>query len=897
MNPLKRWGTGLPGSAVAIALGMSPALAQTSARESAAAKTVTVRASTEYDRSGFWRTLFGDLWRDTWSAEITVPVLDLDHYAGGLTPLKEGGNQSKTLRFRGGDGRTYVFRSTTKRIKVAKGVPGGSIAQDQTASIHPTGTLAVAVLQDAVGLLQAEPAMVYMPDDSRLGEFQKDFANTLGSIEVRPDEYENGTVFADAKKIVGNESLLENLEESTEDRLDSRDYLKARLIDFLIGDTDRGSDQWSFAKFELGKHDVYRPIPKDHDYAFLKVQGPIPAIARAVHPRLVCFNEHYPTLGSLCYMTRDFDRSHLVDIEWDEWDAIAAQMQQQLGDDVIERAVNALPAGHRKTSGDEIAAALKARRDSLRAIAREFYLMVNREADIFASDENEQVDIERHPDGSVVVRLWHNSPRKEPDGVAASTRGGDADALAAGFERRFVPEETREIRVYLERGDDRAIVRGESERSIVVRVAGGEGDDVLADSSRVGRKTVTHFYDASGQNTFVRGDHTRIVTTPFVTAPPEHFDEEAKTKEESRVISEERRGRQRDLMQGNVTTLTAKAPDRYWGEAGRWTPTTGYRESGGVLLGFGPVYTRYGFRRQPYAWRAGLHGLVGTRTGELGVRLTADRYYDSSRWSLALLTHATNLESNRFYGYGNDTPLLDEDLTLVERFELLVKPSLRYRLGEKSSLEFGPVVKYVDPQLASGSPAAIESPPGTEPFGQVGGRADLVLDRTVVDEKKQSGFGFDLGASAYPSAWDADDAFGEAHALARAFVPLGWPTLALRAGGQRSWGTFPLHESAFIGGRWTVRGFRWNRFAGDTSAFGSVELRVPLASLKLFTRGQLGLLGFADTGRVWLDGESDGDWHTGGGGGLWFGNSERQASVAYAYGDEHRIYFYMGLPF
>jgi len=72
---------------------------------------------------------------------------------------------------------------------------------------------------------------------------------------------------------------------------------------------------------------------------------------------------------------------------------------------------------------------------------------------------------------------------------------------------------------------------------------------------------------------------------------------------------------------------------------------------------------------------------------------------------------------------------------------------------------------------------------------------------------------------------------------------------------------------------------------------------VPLARLKLFTRGQLGMIGFGDAGRVWLDEESNGDWHTGLGGGLWFGNSERQVSVTYAHGDEHRIYFYTGLPF
>ena len=196
-----------------------------------------------------------------------------------------------------------------------------------------------------------------------------------------------------------------------------------------------------------------------------------------------------------------------------------------------------------------------------------------------------------------------------------------------------------------------------------------------------------------------------------------------------------------------------------------------------------------------------------------------------------------------------------------------------------------------------GSPAESAEPLGSKHFGQGGVRADLTVDKTTIMARRQSGFGLQAAVSGYPAVWDAEESFGEAHALARLFIPLGWPTLALRAGGQRSWGSFPLHESAFIGGRWSLRGFRWNRFAGDTSAFGSAELRVPLVRMTLLTRGQLGVIGFADAGQVWMDGISAGDWHTGAGGGLWFGSLGQQVSVTYAKGDEYRVYFYYGMPF
>ncbi|HEX6792125.1 MAG TPA: BamA/TamA family outer membrane protein [Candidatus Krumholzibacteria bacterium] len=881
-------------SMAAIAIAVAPSSATQPSR-SPGSRTVTVRASDDYDRGTAWRWVLGKDWRDVWSAEVTVPVLDLGRYAGGLTPYKSGGNQSRTLRFKGGDGRIYMFRSTEKRIKQTMKVPGNSLVQDQTACFHPTGHLVAAALQEAVGLLHTTPELVYLPDDPRLGKYREKFANTLGQIELRPDEYDNGTVFAGAKKICDTETLIDNLEESSANRLDSREYLTARLVDFLVGDTDRGSDQWLFAKFERGDGAVYRPIVKDRDYAFLKLEGIVSVVGGLFDPRVSQFGAEYPSLKTLCFTTREFDRSHLVDMDWRAWQAVVHDMQRRLDDATIERAARRMPEGHYATSGAEIVAGLRQRRDALPSMAREFYLLVNREADVFGSDDPERVAIDRDADGSVMVRMWRMPQNRNADAVpAASSRATRAASAEPVFERRFVPGETREIRVYLERGNDRAILRGNAPKTILVRVMGGEGDDALEDSSRAGRGIVTRFHDASGENTFVRGTGTSISTRPFSAVPPIHWEEDGKKKEQTRQIHEERRGRMRDLMKRSDSLLDPESGERFAGESGAWVPVTGYRESAGVVLGIGPSKSEFAFRHQPYKWRASVQGLVGTSTGEMGVQFEADHRFENSRWSLAVSGHATNLELNRFYGYGNDTPLIDEDLTMIERFEVLVRPSFRREFGHASALEFGPVLRYVDPQLPAGGPVTDAPPPGSEPFGQAGLRADLTLDIARFEKREQKGFQFDLGGSAYPAMWDATDDFGEAHAIARAYIPLGWPTLALRAGGQRCWGVFPLHESAFIGGRWTLRGFRWNRFAGDASAYGTAELRVPVAEI---SDGQLGVIGFGDAGRVWMGDESEGGWHSGLGAGLWYGSGSRQASVAWAKGDEHRVYFWWGMPF
>ena len=906
-----------------------------SAQTATAAKTVTVRAGTDYDRDGVWRMLFGNAWRDVWSAEITVPVLDLDTYAGGLTPTKAGGNQSRTLRFDGADGRSYVFRSTEKNVEKVlppdlKKTVVSTIAGDQRATLHPTNHATVAALQEALGLLHTVPTLVVLPDDPRLGEFREDFANMLGQIEERPDENENGPTFANAKKIQGADKVLENLEESLDNRLDAREYLAVRLLDFLVGDCDRGADQWRFAKFDSGDTDVYRPIARDRDYSFMKMEGLAATVGRRVYPRLVNFNHRFPAMRSLLFMTQEFDRSHLVALDWSEWEKVIATMQLKLTDPVIERAVQQMPEPHARLSAPTIVPGLVERRDALRELAREYYLVVNQEADIFGSDEDERVDIERLPDGAVRVRMWRRGAdapltagmavhRAGVSGAAGASAAGGAAGGATGasatgsattargdvlaFQRTFVPSETKEVRVYLERGNDHAVVRGTCDRSIMVRVTGGEGDDTLADSSSVAHGPRTRFYDASGDNTLLPGAYTRIDTKPFVAEPPRRSldpEENEKPVDNPRLVSEERRGRFRDLMPGSEDVIERQmhTGQRYWGSTSSITGMTGYRESGGVLLGLGPSVTHFDFRHQPYAWRADARVMIGTRNSGFGLQLDADRYLENSRWGMALFAHASELESNRFYGYGNDSKLIDDDFTLVERFEILAKPALGYAINSTSRLAFGASFKYIDADVPDASPAAEAVPLGTtEPFGQLGAFADLELDWTRTDAEQQSGWGLTAGGSAYPAGWDVEDGFGEAHALARVFVPMGWPTLALRAGGQRAWGAFPLHESAFLGGRWTLRGYRWNRFAGDASAYGSAELRVPLFRVTLLTRGQLGVIGFSDAGRVWMDGQSQGDWHMGYGGGLWFGSLHRQFSATYAHGDEHRIYFYTSMPF
>lgn len=139
------------------------------------ADTVEVVPGAIYEAGGLRRFLLGDHYRDVWTTPIAVPVLDLGRFAGGLTPISaHAGSQTRSLRFRGADGRSYQFRSVFKTLM--GGLPAhlqqtlvADLLQDGASVSHPGGTLVVSPLLEAVGVLRPEPVMVVMPDDPTIG--------------------------------------------------------------------------------------------------------------------------------------------------------------------------------------------------------------------------------------------------------------------------------------------------------------------------------------------------------------------------------------------------------------------------------------------------------------------------------------------------------------------------------------------------------------------------------------------------------------------------------------------------------------------------------------------------------------------------------------------------------
>ena len=833
--------------------------------------TATVIAGPQY-RAGRWKTkLLGENHRALWTVPVRVPVLNPERFGGGLTPLEVGGGlTTESLRLRGADGREYVFRSVDKNVapalpEVLRGTLAERIVQDAISAQHPAAALVAAPLLEAAGVLHVRPQLYVMPDHPFLDTFRDGFAGRLGQLEERPDEAEDKTPdFAAADEVEGTEDFLDDLEDDPRNRVDGRAYLTTRLMDLLLGDWDRHADQWRWARFDQPDGlRIWRPIPRDRDNALVSHEGLLYVLARGVDPRRVRFGPEYGDLKGLL-MDAELDRRLLSELPRPAWDSVATALRARLTDRVIEDAVGRIPPEYRSRGGPELVRALQGRRDRLLEAAAWFYTLLADEVEVHATDADEQVRIERHPDGSVDVEI--RTLRSE---------SGAADGRRSFF-RRFDPTDTREIRVFLQGGNDRASVRGNARRSPRVRIIGGGGDDLIADSSRVGgvgRRTVIH--DHRGDNRIDPGSEAavdRLEPLPLARAD--------------------------SVLNPNGP------PPRDWGTANSLlVPYAGWQPNAGPVLGFGPVWIRYGFRRQPYARMAALRLLWAPYPEQgYGAEALYDRRWTNSLGATRARVRATGFEATRFHGFGNDTPERgDRDRFVVSQTQALGEVLFDLPLVRSGRImaTIGPIAKWTSPDPKPGSIASEVRPRGVESFAQLGALAGIRAGTWDAPLFPQRGFRADLQATGY--AWDDGSPFGAVRTESAGYLPVAVPlrpTLAVRVGGMHALGEFPFQEGAYLGGAETVRGFATGRFVGETATYGSAELHAArLARVKLLVRGDLGAFLLADAGRVYVGGESGGGWHTGLGGGVLFTTLGQVFGLTYAHGDAHRLYLHAGVPF
>jgi hypothetical protein len=338
---------------------------------------VRVIAGARYAAGALQRDLFGGGWRNLWTSEIRVPVLDLGRTGGGLRPVERGGGfQTRSLEMAGQDGSAFRFRSVDKDPSQSLPwwfrLPGlVQMIRDQTSALLPGGALVAAELATAAGIPHSIPHLVVMPDDTRLGDFRAEFGGMLGTLEERhsPARMQRGR--DGFLYVVGTDTLEALLHTSggSGSTVDQREYLAARLLDFYLNDWDRHAGNWLWGSRDAEPPRLWVAIPKDRDQAFADYGGTVVELVRRFVPKLLPFTTEYQLEG-LTVNAKVLDHSFLRGLPPPVWDSVAAALTIRLSDAAVDRALQTLPEPYYRLGAEELARTLRARRSGLPAAAR-----------------------------------------------------------------------------------------------------------------------------------------------------------------------------------------------------------------------------------------------------------------------------------------------------------------------------------------------------------------------------------------------------------------------------------------------------------------------------------------------------------------------------------------------
>jgi hypothetical protein len=689
---------------------------------------------------------------------------------------------------------------------------------------HPFSPLVVAELAEAVDVPHAHPVIGVVRSDTMLGEFSSRFSGRVCLLEEREP--------------MGNSDnslkMFAELKEDNDNGIDGAAFLRARLLDLLIGDWDRHPDQWRWVDTRKGKTKLYVGIPRDRDQAFYLNQGVFPTLARQpwIQPSLQGFKG---TIHHVKFNMREGAFMHSwpdMFIPYDQWMRITNEFVADLPDSVIRRALTKLPAAAWHLGHEELFKQIRQRRDNIPAAMSEYYRFIYKIAELKLSDKHELVSLTDGSGGSLNMR------------VEKMSKSNDHKEL---LNFSFTPDITKELRIYTGKGNDSVIVDNQSS-PIKVRVVGDEGNK---------KYNVVH--------------SLRKV--------------KIYEKENGATYSGELKKMALRLSDDSANTAYVRT-NRY----NIFMPLlgVGFNKDDGFILGLGLKYTKQGFRKVPYSSTNQLMLYHSFATSAYKIKYKSEWLHIFGKTDLVSAVNIYAPENTQnFFGTGNETIFnkTGDHITYYRaRFSLYeFGVGLRWRNNKGVSFSVGPALQHYGFDSADnkgrflsngGRVATYDSATISKNKTHAGVVMDFLVDRRNNMLLPSKGYNLDVRLKAYGGVSNYAKSFGQLSSSFSVYVPLdkkNFIVLADRLGGAITVGKNAFYQSVFIGGHENLLGYRQYRFAGEHAIYNNLEARVRLTNFTGYIiPGELGLVAFYDAGRVWVDDENSDTWHQGVGGGLYF---------------------------
>ena len=344
---------------------------------------VVTTVSDFYTRGKIAHVVLGKHHRDLWGIKVRLPVF---HGLDTLKFVKAGGGQQTTsLEVKTPKGLHFTFRSVNKDNanvlpKALKFSFFWPFLRDQASALNPFAAPVVSKLLERLDIYHPHAQVYVIPYKHK----PDTVISTLGGQAIAFEEelgksWAGHPRFGNAYQILKTEALLAKLR-SGEIRLDTAQYIRCRLFDFLISDWDRHEKQWKWGIYQQEEEWIAKPIPIDRDMAFCRFDdGWASRVVRVFNNKFQSFRQAPMNVSGLTKNSLTLDRALLKGVERSHFIEESKKLQKALSDNVISVAFATYPPRVFALVGDEDIRTLKYRRDRIEEAANEFYDLVHRD--------------------------------------------------------------------------------------------------------------------------------------------------------------------------------------------------------------------------------------------------------------------------------------------------------------------------------------------------------------------------------------------------------------------------------------------------------------------------------------------------------------------------------------
>lgn len=823
----------------------------------------------ETDKTGFYKFLWGDHFRDLYSKEISAPVLDIEELPGNVKPISEGGGtQSRSLRLIDDNEHEYTLRALRKsavRFLQTTAIDNhyvedylkNTIAEryllDFYTTAHPYAQFSMNELSASLGVLHANPKIYYVPKQKGLGIYNEDYGDALFMLEEHVgDENKTFETFGKPNDILSTTDLRMELRESKNAFVDEPSFIRARLFDMLVGNWDRHQDQWRWAEFKTadGKK-RYEAIPRDWDQAFPKYDGPIISLLKFSFPLLRKMESYDADIKNVKWFNFSgypLDKTFIKKANWEDWKSQVDFIQENLSDADIESAFETLPAEAQDESIETIKKNLRLRRDGLESIAKSYYDYLSNFEVVLGTEDDDEFLITRKPGGITEIAIAKDS---------------------VVFQNSYNNKQTDEIWIYGLDGNDTFTVEGNGEKPIDIKIMGGKKNDTYDFKNT---KKVKLYDYKSKNNTIVNSKSRKWLTDSYDV---NNYDYQKRKYHENIVF-----------------------------------PSIGYDADTGFRFGLKNRFTTYGLVNNPFEAQHTIGAEYFFATDGFAIDYNVEFGHVFYNWNLGFdFRYASPNFTMNYFGEGNNSAFdgdLDRDFNRVRMRQWKFSPYLVHKhrgnsFYVRTALESFDVSndddRFVGQAFTSDNDVYEDQLYVTAELGyNYKNQNDPAFPNRAMEADVITGYRSSINGF--------DNRFGYIKPTLKLTYPLhpsGIAVIATKIAGETVIGeNYEFYHGAVLGGNQSLRAYRNERFNGKTAFYQSTDVRVGLTRFKTnFIPLQLGVSAGFDYGRVWTENDTSSKWHNDYGGSVWVsGFSALTGNLGFYHGEDgSRVIFSVGFNF